>query len=74
MEQLFTEISPQPIAAASLGQVYQARLIPNGKLVAVKVQRPGVRVAMEFDLFILRKLTDFAKTLLKLNTDLTECC
>ncbi|KAG0571272.1 hypothetical protein KC19_6G224500, partial [Ceratodon purpureus] len=71
MEQLFTEISPQPIAAASLGQVYQARLIPSGKLVAVKVQRPGVRVPVEFDLFILRKLTDFAKTLLKLNTDLT---
>ncbi|KAG0571309.1 hypothetical protein KC19_VG000900 [Ceratodon purpureus] len=74
MEQLFTEISPQPFAAASLGQVYQARLIPSGKLVAVKVQRPGVRVPVEFDLFILRKLTDFAKTLLKLNTDLTECC
>ncbi|KAG0602572.1 hypothetical protein M758_10G024300 [Ceratodon purpureus] len=70
MEQLFTEISPQPIAAASLGQVYQARLRPNGKLVAVKVQRPGVRAAMALDLFILRKLAGFAKTLLKLNTDL----
>ncbi|KAG0557746.1 hypothetical protein KC19_11G154200, partial [Ceratodon purpureus] len=69
-EQLFTEISPQPIAAASLGQVYQARLRPNGKLVAVKVQRPGVRAAMALDLFILRKLAGFAKTLLKLNTDL----
>lgn len=51
-------------------QVYQARLRPNGKLVAVKVQRPGVRAAMALDLFILRKLAGYAKSLLKLNTDL----
>jgi hypothetical protein len=51
-------------------QVYQARLRPNGLLVAVKVQRPGVRPAMALDLFILRKLAGFVKSLLKLNTDL----
>ena len=51
-------------------QVYQARLRPNGLLVAVKVQRPGVRPAMALDLFILRKMAGFVKSLLKLNTDL----
>jgi aarF domain-containing kinase len=38
IEMLFSEISPEPIAAASLGQVYQARLRPNGQEVAVKVR------------------------------------
>ncbi|XP_024396488.1 uncharacterized aarF domain-containing protein kinase At1g71810, chloroplastic isoform X3 [Physcomitrium patens] len=70
VEQLFTEISPQPVAAASLGQVYQALLRANGEPVAVKVQRPGVRAAMALDLYILRQLAKFAKTSLKLNTDL----
>jgi aarF domain-containing kinase len=39
---IFIDITPQPIAAASLGQVYKARLKSNGKEVAIKVQRPGV--------------------------------
>ncbi|TKY46519.1 aarF domain-containing protein kinase [Spatholobus suberectus] len=34
--ELFSEISPQPVAAASLGQVYQARLRKSGQVVAVK--------------------------------------
>ncbi|CAK9233114.1 unnamed protein product [Sphagnum troendelagicum] len=70
VEHLFSEISPQPVAAASLGQVYQARLRPSGEAVAVKVQRPGVRAAMALDLFILRKMVDYARVLLRLNTDL----
>jgi hypothetical protein len=51
-------------------QVYQARLRPNSEPVAVKVQRPGVRAAMALDLYILRQLTRFVGSLLKLNTDL----
>jgi aarF domain-containing kinase len=39
---IFLDITPQPVAAASLGQVYKARLKSNGKEVAIKVQRPGV--------------------------------
>ncbi|MED6122329.1 hypothetical protein PIB30_038718 [Stylosanthes scabra] len=34
--ELFSEISPEPVAAASLGQVYQARLRKTGQVVAVK--------------------------------------
>ncbi|KAI5390833.1 hypothetical protein KIW84_075932 [Lathyrus oleraceus] len=38
-----SEISPEPVAAASLGKVYQARLCRTGQVVAVKVQRLGVQ-------------------------------
>jgi predicted unusual protein kinase regulating ubiquinone biosynthesis (AarF/ABC1/UbiB family) len=41
MTQIYREISPQPIAAASLGQVYKAKL-HTGEEVAVKVQRPNL--------------------------------
>jgi predicted unusual protein kinase regulating ubiquinone biosynthesis (AarF/ABC1/UbiB family) len=40
-DQIYTELSPEPIAAASLGQVYQGRL-QTGEIVAVKVQRPDL--------------------------------
>ncbi|KAI5405404.1 hypothetical protein KIW84_052257 [Lathyrus oleraceus] len=39
------KISPEPVAAASLGKVYQARLHRIGQVVAVKVQRPGVQAS-----------------------------
>jgi len=40
--EIFDNITPEPLAAASLGQVYKATLKKNGKQVAIKVQRPGV--------------------------------
>src|SRR6476661_1878557 len=40
LERLFLEFDPTPVAAASIGQVHRATL-PNGRKVAVKVQRPG---------------------------------
>ncbi len=36
----------------------------------MKVQRPGVRAAMALDLFILRRMVDYAQALLRLNTNL----
>ncbi|KAI5437596.1 hypothetical protein KIW84_023636 [Lathyrus oleraceus] len=42
---IFSEISPEPVAAASLEQVYQARLRRTGQVVAVKVQKPGVQAS-----------------------------
>src|SRR5919197_944680 len=39
VERLFTEFEERPVAAASIGQVHRA-LLPNGRRVAVKVQRP----------------------------------
>ncbi|ERM94356.1 hypothetical protein AMTRI_Chr04g252440 [Amborella trichopoda] len=66
----FSDISPEPIAAASLGQVYQARLRRSGKVVAVKVQRPGVQAAISLDIFIMRSLAGYIRKAAKFNTDL----
>nr|XP_043606859.1 uncharacterized aarF domain-containing protein kinase At1g71810, chloroplastic [Erigeron canadensis] len=70
LDQLFSEISPEPVAAASLGQVYQARLLGSGELVAVKVQRPGVQAAISLDILILRTLAGLIRRAGKFNTDL----
>jgi predicted unusual protein kinase regulating ubiquinone biosynthesis (AarF/ABC1/UbiB family) len=48
-EQLFLDWSPEPVAAASIGQVHRA-VMPDGRIVAVKVQYPGVDKAIKSDL------------------------
>ncbi|ESQ28027.1 hypothetical protein EUTSA_v10018208mg [Eutrema salsugineum] len=70
LDELFSEISPQPVAAASLGQVYQARLRRTGEVVAVKVQRPGVRAAIALDTLILRYIAGLIKKAGRFNSDL----
>ncbi len=52
---LYTEFCEQPFAAASLAQVHQARL-PDGRRVAVKVQRPGITGHVHRDLALLATL------------------
>jgi predicted unusual protein kinase regulating ubiquinone biosynthesis (AarF/ABC1/UbiB family) len=49
LEELFEDFETEPIAAASIGQVYRATL-PDGRIVAVKVQYPGVASAVRADL------------------------
>ncbi len=58
VSQLFAEIDSEPIAAASLGQVYRARL-HSGETVAVKVQRPSLEKTINFDLAVLRRMARF---------------
>ncbi len=66
IEDLYREISPQPIAAASLGQVYKARLY-SGEEVAVKVQRPNLLPIITLDLFLMRWATTWITPFLPLN-------
>lgn len=54
-EEIFAEFEKQPLAAASIGQVYRGRL-PDGTEVAVKVRRPNIRKTIEIDLEIMNYL------------------
>jgi predicted unusual protein kinase regulating ubiquinone biosynthesis (AarF/ABC1/UbiB family) len=49
LDEVFETFDPVPVAAASIGQVYKARL-PDGRDVAVKVQYPGVGAAVRADM------------------------
>ncbi|MDJ0727170.1 MAG: AarF/ABC1/UbiB kinase family protein [Prochloraceae cyanobacterium] len=53
VDEIYREISPHPVAAASLGQVYRA-ILHSGEEVAVKVQRPNLRPVLGLDLYLMR--------------------
>lgn len=58
---MYSDISDKPIAAASLGQVYKARLRSNGKEVAVKVQRPDMLRKVSLDLYCMKRVARLAE-------------
>jgi ubiquinone biosynthesis protein len=60
IEKLFTSFEETPMAAASIGQVHRA-VLPNGKRVAVKVQRPDAPRQIEADLQLLYQAAKIAK-------------
>ncbi len=60
LERLFAEFDPVPVAAASIGQVHRATL-PNGRRVAVKVQRPGAARQIEADIALLYQAAGLAR-------------
>jgi len=60
-EEVFAAFDPQPLAAASLAQVYRARL-HEGAEVVVKVRRPGIRPVVEADLRLLLRLAQLVET------------
>ncbi|MBH8553164.1 AarF/ABC1/UbiB kinase family protein [Nostocaceae cyanobacterium CENA357] len=62
----FSELSPTPVAAASLGQVYRGRLV-TGEEVAVKVQRPHLRPVITLDLYLMRWAASWLAPWLPLN-------
>jgi predicted unusual protein kinase regulating ubiquinone biosynthesis (AarF/ABC1/UbiB family) len=62
IEEVFADFNPDAVAAASIGQVYRARL-PNGREVAVKVQYPRVAAAVHADLQSLGLVMRAAKRL-----------
>ncbi len=63
--ELFEEFPDSPVASASLGQVYKAKL--NNSYLAVKVQRPNLYFLIRRDVVILRFLGTFLAPLLPLN-------
>ncbi|AYF76962.1 AarF/ABC1/UbiB kinase family protein [Nocardia yunnanensis] len=63
LARVFADFDETPIAAASIGQVYRARL-RDGRAVAVKVKYPGVDAAVESDLRNLRMLSGLLKSVL----------
>jgi ubiquinone biosynthesis protein len=54
INELYVEFDTVPLAAASIGQVYRAKL-HDGRDVAIKVQRPGTAAAMEVDFDIITR-------------------
>ncbi len=66
INEVYAEFELQPVAAASLGQVYRARL-HTGEEVAVKVQRPNLEATIKGDIVILKKVAKFAERFPQLN-------
>jgi ubiquinone biosynthesis protein len=60
IERLFLEFDERPVAAASIGQVHRA-VLPNGRRVAVKVQRPNAPRQIEADLALMYQAARLAK-------------
>lgn len=58
--ELFAEIEPAALAAASMAQAHRATL-GNGSPVVIKILRPGIRETTEADMEILRALASFAE-------------
>ncbi|HEX2588626.1 MAG TPA: AarF/ABC1/UbiB kinase family protein [Gaiellales bacterium] len=61
VDQLFAQFDPEPVAAASIGQVHFAEL-HTGRKVAVKVQRPNARRQIEADIELLRRVAGIVKS------------
>ena len=72
LDRIFAGVSPDPIGAASLAQVHQARLL-TGETVVVKVLRPGIDILVETDLasarLALRLLKFFRRIRMRVNLD-----
>lgn len=66
----FSQISAQPLASASISQVYTAILIDGNKVI-LKVKRPGIREVVEADLLIMKDiagiLVNYNESLRRLN-------
>jgi ubiquinone biosynthesis protein len=64
VERAFLEFDPTPLASASIGQVHRA-VLPDGRQVAVKVQRPAAAGQIEADLGLLYQAAKLLKERVK---------
>nr|VDD27036.1 unnamed protein product [Brassica oleracea] len=69
VSKLFADISPKPVAAASLGQVYKGHL-HSGQLVAIKVQRPGMSILLTRDALLFHMIGGQLKRFAKARKDI----
>lgn len=67
LSKAFGEFEAEPIAAASLGQVHRATML-DGRMVAVKVQRPGIRKQVLDDLEAMNEITQLLDKHTKIGT------
>lgn len=63
-EEIFVTIDPTPLGSASLAQVHRA-VLETGDIVAVKIQRPGVKETMALDIDIMRMFARQASRFMK---------
>ncbi len=56
LEKIFSSFEQKPIASASMAQVYKAKI--GNKIVAVKVQRPGIKDIIKTDIELMYKIAD----------------
>lgn len=70
VSEVFREIEPEPIASASIAQVYRA-VLSDGTPVILKIKRPDIRTTIDSDLMILRDivhlLSDYSLTIRQIN-------
>ena len=63
LNEVFSSFDMTPIAAASIGQVHKATLI-DGRVVAVKIRRPGIEKLVKTDMLLLRVFLENIRTIL----------
>ncbi|MGR8998300.1 MAG: ABC1 kinase family protein [Gammaproteobacteria bacterium] len=61
IDEIFSEVDRQPLAAASIAQVHKA-VLKDGKRVILKIRRPGLRKIIEADLRLLQRIADIAES------------
>ena len=71
LDSIFTDIDPKPLGSASLAQVHRA-ILSNGDVVAIKVQRPGVKATMAQDIDIMRVMARRAKRFLSSSVQMVD--
>lgn len=71
IDEEFIEFNSTPIAAASIGQVYEAKLKDNNPII-IKIQRPDIEDIIKSDIEILKKLVVAFSESIELNLDLVK--
>ena len=61
IDEIFSDVDRQPLAAASIAQVHKAVLL-DGTEVILKIRRPGLRKVIEADLRLLQRIVDIVES------------